>query len=184
MGAAVSGEASMSADISALVELLREAEWAASDEWDSKCPWCENYEHSHREPGESRHQADCKYARVLAESATSSPARVQSEDVSLPNGSATLGLSSGALQAEQDASRKTTISRASAPSDAGERQDLRASGGEGVVWLPMTKDEHYWVSHAASLRSLSFHEYVVRAINASLRREGVDAVLLKESDYE
>jgi pyruvate-formate lyase-activating enzyme len=102
MGAAVSGEASMSADISALVELLREAEWAASDEWDSKCPWCENYEHSHREPGESRHQADCKYARVLAESATSSPARVQSEDVSLPNGSATRRLTHADVAATFD----------------------------------------------------------------------------------
>lgn len=45
-----------------------------------------------------------------------------------------------------------------------------------------TKDELDWVKHAASLRHLSITEYVKRAINASLRHEGVDAVLFRESD--
>lgn len=36
-----------------------------------------------------------------------------------------------------------------------------------------------WIAHAAKLRHMSFDEYVKQAINESLRREGVDAVLLK-----
>jgi predicted HicB family RNase H-like nuclease len=37
-----------------------------------------------------------------------------------------------------------------------------------------------WVQHAAKLRHMSLAEYVRQAINASLRKEGVDAVLLRE----
>lgn len=37
-----------------------------------------------------------------------------------------------------------------------------------------------WVKHAASLRGLSLTEYVKRAINASLRQQGVDATLFRE----
>ena len=43
-----------------------------------------------------------------------------------------------------------------------------------------TVDEYDWVKHAASLVHLSLAEYVKRAINASLRKEGVDAVLFRE----
>jgi uncharacterized protein (DUF1778 family) len=43
-----------------------------------------------------------------------------------------------------------------------------------------TKEEVDYVKHAASLRGLSMAEYVKRAINASLRRQGVDAVLFRE----
>lgn len=45
----------------------------------------------------------------------------------------------------------------------------------------VSKDELDYVKHAAALRHLSMAEYVKRAINAQLRREGVDAVLFRES---
>ena len=48
------------------------------------------------------------------------------------------------------------------------------------VW--MTDEEFEWVKHAANLRHVSLAEYVKRAINASLRREGVDAVLFRERE--
>ena len=48
------------------------------------------------------------------------------------------------------------------------------------IVITMTKNEREWIQHAARLRHLSLREYVVRSINASLRREGVDAVLLRE----
>jgi hypothetical protein len=48
--------------------------------------------------------------------------------------------------------------------------------------IPMTPDERDWVQHAARLRGLPYVEYVRRAINASLRHEGVDAVLLAQTD--
>jgi len=51
-----------------------------------------------------------------------------------------------------------------------------------IFVIPTTIEEQKWVEHAARLRDLSLVEYVRRAINAQLRREGVDAVLLHESD--
>lgn len=48
--------------------------------------------------------------------------------------------------------------------------------------IPVTPEELDYVQHAASLRSLSLVEYVRRAINLSLRKEGVDALLLAQSD--
>lgn len=50
-----------------------------------------------------------------------------------------------------------------------------------TLTIPISGDELAWVRHAAGLRRLSLAEYVRRAINLSLSREGVDAVLLKES---
>lgn len=50
------------------------------------------------------------------------------------------------------------------------------------ILLVLSEEEHDWVRHAAALRSLSLDEYVKRAINAQLRHEGVDAVLLRQSD--
>jgi hypothetical protein len=47
-----------------------------------------------------------------------------------------------------------------------------------------SRDEYEWVLHAAKLRHMSAAEYIRRAINASLRREGVDAVLFRESADE
>lgn len=48
------------------------------------------------------------------------------------------------------------------------------------IKFSVTKDERDWVKHAARLRNLTLREYIIQAINASLRREGVDAVLIKE----
>lgn len=48
------------------------------------------------------------------------------------------------------------------------------------ITIRVTEDERAWVEHAASLVGLSLAEYVKRAINARLRREGVDAVLIRE----
>ena len=45
-----------------------------------------------------------------------------------------------------------------------------------------TQQEIDWVKHAASLRHLSVSEYVKRAVNAQLRKEGVDAVLFELLD--
>jgi hypothetical protein len=50
------------------------------------------------------------------------------------------------------------------------------------ISVPVTTEELNWVLHAASLRRLTLVEYVRRAINLSLRKEGVDAVLLRQSD--
>jgi D-alanyl-D-alanine dipeptidase len=55
-------------------------------------------------------------------------------------------------------------------------------GTEPSLNIPFSAEELDWVAHAARLRSLTTVEYVRRAINLSLRQEGVDAVLLKESD--
>ncbi len=48
--------------------------------------------------------------------------------------------------------------------------------------ISVSLDERRWVEHAARLRHISLSEYVRQAINASLRREGVDAVLLRTSE--
>ena len=47
----------------------------------------------------------------------------------------------------------------------------------------VTVEERDYVKHAASLRNLTLREYIVRAINASLRRDGVDALLIMQSDW-
>lgn len=62
-----------------------------------------------------------------------------------------------------------------APDSLPERPRLIA-----IKWYG-TDTEHDWLRHAAHLKHMSLAEYVRRAINAQLRREGVDAVLLKES---
>jgi len=48
--------------------------------------------------------------------------------------------------------------------------------------IPISAEELDWVEHAARLRHLPVVEYVRRAINLSLRKEGVDALLLAQSD--
>lgn len=48
------------------------------------------------------------------------------------------------------------------------------------IQVSATDTEYDWLAHAAKLRGLTIREYVVKAINASLRREGVDAVLFRE----
>ncbi len=53
-----------------------------------------------------------------------------------------------------------------------------------MIRVEMTLDERNWVRHAADLRHLPIEEYVKRAINAQLRKEGVDAVLIRQSDDE
>jgi predicted DNA binding CopG/RHH family protein len=50
------------------------------------------------------------------------------------------------------------------------------------IVIRASEDELDWVKHAASLRQMSLAEYVKRAINTQLRREGVDAVLFRERD--
>lgn len=65
---------------------------------------------------------------------------------------------------------------------------LRASVGQTTqelgakINISMSAEELDWVEHAAGLRNISVIEYVRRAINLSLRQEGVDALLLSESD--
>jgi uncharacterized protein (DUF1778 family) len=51
-----------------------------------------------------------------------------------------------------------------------------------TIRLQATVEEHDWLKHAARLRHISVAEYIRRALNVSLRREGVDAVLFRESD--
>lgn len=53
-----------------------------------------------------------------------------------------------------------------------------------MLRVQMTADERNWVRHAADLRHLPIEEYVKRAINTQLRHEGVDAVLIRQSDDE
>lgn len=65
-----------------------------------------------------------------------------------------------------------------APSDA-----HSSSPAQDALTLP-SSDELRWVEHAASLRGQTAEEYVKRAINAALRKQGVDAVLFGESDDE
>ena len=50
--------------------------------------------------------------------------------------------------------------------------------------LRVEQAELDWVKHAAQLRRISLADYVRQAINASLCKEGVDAVLLQEPTYE
>ena len=42
----------------------------------------------------------------------------------------------------------------------------------------VSADERRWLLHAASLRHISLDEYIRRALNESLIREGVDALLI------
>jgi len=49
------------------------------------------------------------------------------------------------------------------------------------LMVTVTADERDWVKHAASLKGQTLREYVIRAINASLRRDGVDAVCIREN---
>lgn len=51
-----------------------------------------------------------------------------------------------------------------------------------LLMIFVTESERQQVELAASLRGQTVEEYVTRAINAAMRRQGVDAVLLKESD--
>lgn len=50
--------------------------------------------------------------------------------------------------------------------------------------ITASADEIEFLAVAAGLRAQSVEEYVKRAINASLRKQGVDAVLFRESDDE
>lgn len=60
---------------------------------------------------------------------------------------------------------------------------MRKTNTKGArLILRATQDELRQVKHAASLRGLSMAEYVKRAINHSMMREGVDAVLFRVAD--
>jgi hypothetical protein len=48
-----------------------------------------------------------------------------------------------------------------------------------TLLIRATREELEWLRHAARLRHLPVSEYVKEALNARLRREGVDAVLFK-----
>jgi hypothetical protein len=50
------------------------------------------------------------------------------------------------------------------------------------IELYATREEYEQVKLAASLRHLSMPEYIRQALNAQMRREGVDAVLFEERD--
>jgi len=49
-----------------------------------------------------------------------------------------------------------------------------------VIRLRVTRDEREQIKLAAKLCALSSDQYIRRAINALLRHQGVDAVLLRE----
>lgn len=51
------------------------------------------------------------------------------------------------------------------------------------IVIKATEEEYDWVCHAAKLRGLSLQEFVKRAINATLVKQGVDAVLFAESNH-
>ena len=51
-----------------------------------------------------------------------------------------------------------------------------------TIKIVVTKTEREYVEHAAKLVGRSLDAYIRRAINASLCREGVDAVLLREKE--
>lgn len=53
-----------------------------------------------------------------------------------------------------------------------------------TLTIVATDSEVEFLAVAAGLRAQSVEEYVKRAINAALRKQGVDAVLFKESDDE
>lgn len=57
------------------------------------------------------------------------------------------------------------------------RKRIKSSPLRGVR---LTDEELDWLKHASGLRGLTVNEYVRRAINMSMRKEGVDAVLMKE----
>lgn len=66
---------------------------------------------------------------------------------------------------------------------------LRVSGeppAEKVVGVTVDIEAEAvsWIAHAASLRDQTLGEYIKRAVNAALRKQGVDAVLIAESDDE
>ena len=44
------------------------------------------------------------------------------------------------------------------------------------------RDELDWLKHASKLRRLSVSEYVKRAVNTQLCKEGVDAVLFRTTE--
>ncbi len=50
------------------------------------------------------------------------------------------------------------------------------------ISIDASKEEADWVRHAAKLHGVNVSEYVKRAINAALRKQGVDAVLFAERD--
>ncbi len=45
-----------------------------------------------------------------------------------------------------------------------------------------SREELDQLRHAASLRRVAVAEYIKRALNTQMRKEGVDAVLFRESD--
>lgn len=52
-----------------------------------------------------------------------------------------------------------------------------------VCQLYYYQQERSWVRHAAKLRGISLQEYVKRAINAALVKQGVDAILFGENNH-
>lgn len=48
-----------------------------------------------------------------------------------------------------------------------------------LIGVNVSEQERDYVEHAAKLRGLSLQQYVKRAINEALQRDGVDALLLK-----
>lgn len=55
---------------------------------------------------------------------------------------------------------------------------------KGGIILRLSKAECEWLDHAAVLDGMTPREYVVRAVNERLARQGVDAVLLREREQE
>jgi uncharacterized protein (DUF1778 family) len=50
------------------------------------------------------------------------------------------------------------------------------------ITVRCSAQEYDWALHAARLKRMTLREYVVRAVNDSLVRDGVDAVLLYENE--
>ena len=53
-----------------------------------------------------------------------------------------------------------------------------------MIKIPCTQDELHQVRLAAQLKGQTLQDYVIKAINAALIKDGVDAVLLIEDTAE
>jgi uncharacterized protein (DUF1778 family) len=67
---------------------------------------------------------------------------------------------------------------------AEQREQLEAILGGTQLQITATEEEARWVDHAAALNHQTTEEFIKRAINARLQRQGVNAVLFRESDDE
>ncbi len=74
----------------------------------------------------------------------------------------------------------STREKGASVSDSSLEARLEALERQLKIEIPVSAAELEQVKLAASLRHMSLRWYVVRAINQSLRSEGVDSVLLRE----